>query len=163
MLNHYGTATQPRNIWRFFPWFIAMGMSVVVAVNFGMAYTALHTFPGIPGGDGFDLSNHYNAVLDRVKQEAALGWAVRAEIDPAGRPVVVLTDRSGAALSGAGIEATAQRPLGDPRTTDVRFSEIAPGRYVGTGALEEKGQWDLLLSATAGGHELSATRRIVVR
>jgi nitrogen fixation protein FixH len=165
MGSRYNTAAvQPRNIWRFFPWFIAAAMSVVIVVNFGMAYTALHTFPGIPGGgDGFDLSNHYNAVLDRVKQEAAFGWEVRAEIDPAGRPVVVLTDRSGAALSGAWIEATAQRPLGDPRTTDERFSEIAPGRYVGTGALEEKGQWDLLLSATAGGHELSATRRIVVR
>jgi nitrogen fixation protein FixH len=155
--------SQPRNIWRFFPWFIATGMTVVIAVNGFMAYTALHTFPGIPGNDGFDLSNHYNAVLDRVAREAALGWDVRAEIDAAGRPVVLLTDKSGAALSGAGIEATAQRPLGEPRTTSERFSEIAPGRYVGTGVLEEKGQWELQLSATAGGHEFSATRRLVVR
>jgi hypothetical protein len=29
--------------------------------------------------------------------------------------------------------------------------------------LEEKGQWELQLSATAGGHEFSATRRLVVR
>jgi len=150
-------------MWRFFPWFIAGGMAIVVAVNFGMAYTALHTFPGNAGGDGFDLSNHYDVILERMRQQAALGWDARAEVDPAGRPIVVLTDRSGGVVAGAGIEATAQRPLGDPRVTDVRFSEIAPGRYVSATVLDEKGQWDLQLSATAGGHEFSTTRRLVVR
>jgi nitrogen fixation protein FixH len=150
-------------IWRFFPWFIAGGMAVVVVVNFGMAYTALHTFPGNAGGDGFDLSNHYDAILERMQRQQALGWAVRAELDPAGHPVVMLTDRSGGVLAGAGIAATAQRPLGDPRTIDVQFSETSPGHYLGREALDEKGQWDLELSATAGGHELSTTRRLVVR
>ena len=154
---------EAKSPWRHYPWFLTGAMTVVVAVNFGMAYTALHTFPGIPGGDGFDLSNHYNGVLERVRREAALGWTARAEADPAGHPVVLLTDRSGAALSGAGIEAIAERPLGDPRTRDVRFSEVAPGRYLGAGVLDEKGQWELRLSATAGGHEFIATRRIVVR
>ncbi len=157
------SVSQPQTIWRHFPWFIAAAMSVVIVVNFGMAYTALHTFPGIPGGDGFDLSNHYNAVIERVKQEAALGWDLRADIDPSGRPVVMLADKSGSALSGAGIEATAQRPLGDPRATGPRFSEIAPGRYVAADALEEKGQWELQLTVTAGGHEFVTTRRIVLR
>ena len=138
-------------------------MTVVVVVNFGMAYTALHTFPGNAGGDGFDLSNHYDAVLARMKQQEALGWVVRAAVDKAGRPVVELTDRSGAVLAGAGIAATAQRPLGDPHAVGEQFSEIAPGRYLGHAVLDEKGQWDLELSATAGGHELSTTRRLVVR
>jgi len=152
-----------RSLWRRYPWFIAAGMSVVVAVNFGMAYTALHTFPGNAGGDGFDLSNHYNGVLERVEQEAALGWTARAEADANGHPVVLLVDRSGAALSGAGIAAVALRPLGDPRTRDIQFSEISPGRYVGAAVLDEKGQWELQLHASAGGQEYSATRRIVVR
>jgi nitrogen fixation protein FixH len=109
------------------------------------------------------LSNHYNAVLDRVKQEAALGWEVRAEADGSGHPVVVMTDRLGNALAGAGIEATALRPLGNAHTTDVRFSESAPGRYVGGVALDVQGLWELQLSATSGGREFSATRRIMVR
>jgi len=157
------TAAYRRNLWRYFPWFVTAAMSVVIGVNGFMAYTALHTFPGNAGSDGFDLSNHYNQVLARVRQEAALGWEIRAEVDPAGHPIVVLTDRSGTALAGAGIAATAQRPLGDPRATDIRFSEIAPGRYGSGTVLDEKGQWDLALSATSGGREYSTTRRIVVR
>jgi nitrogen fixation protein FixH len=151
------------NLWPYFPWFITAGMAVVIGVNFFMAYSALHTFPGKAGGDGFDLSNRYNLVIDHMKQEAALGWAVTAEVDPAGHPVVVLRDRSGGVLAGAAIEATAHRPLGDPRITAVRFAETSPGRYFGAAALDERGQWELQLSATAGGHEISTTRRIVVR
>jgi nitrogen fixation protein FixH len=154
---------QPRNIWRFFPWFITAGMALVIVVNIGMVYAALHTFPGNAGGDGFDLSNHYNAVLDRMDRQAELGWAARADSDASGHPIVVLTDRSGNALTGAGIEATAARPVGDPHDTVVGFRETAPGRYLGSVALDEKGQWDLRLTATAGGHEFSTTRRIVTR
>jgi nitrogen fixation protein FixH len=157
------TAPPSRNVWHYFPWFIAAAMGVVIAVNSFMAYSALSTFPGNAGGDGFVLSNNYNAILARVKQEAALGWAVQAEVDKAGHPVVVLTDRSGNVLAGATIEATAQRPLGDQHTTPVRFSEVSPGRYLGGAALDAKGQWDLEFSATAGGHEFSTTRRLVVR
>ena len=62
-------AMPARSAWRFFPWFLALGMSVVIAVNIGMAYTALHTFPGIAGSDGFDLSNHYDKVIDRVARD----------------------------------------------------------------------------------------------
>jgi nitrogen fixation protein FixH len=152
-----------RNLWRHFPWFVTAAMTVVVAVNLYMAYAALHTFPGDAGSDGFDLSNHYDAVLDHVRREAVLGWTLQANIDPTGHPLVVLEDRSGGGLAGAAIAATAQRPLGDPRTMLLRFQEVAPGHYLAAAALEEKGQWDLELSATAGGHEFSTTRRIVVR
>src|SRR5271167_4599784 len=86
---------QPRNVWRFFPWFITAGMTTVVVVNIGMVYAALHTFPGDTAGDGYDISNHYNLVLDRVEQQEALGWAARIEMEGAVRPIVILTDRSG--------------------------------------------------------------------
>jgi nitrogen fixation protein FixH len=150
-------------MWRFFPWFLAAGMSVVIVVNFGMAYTALHTFPGVAGNDGFDLSNEYDTVINRVERQAALGWLANAGADRAGRPLIVLTDRDGVPLTGARVEATAERPLGEPRTTHVRFQEIVPGQYRGDSALPEKGQWDLEFSATAGGHDFNATRRIVAR
>ncbi len=37
---------QAKTAWRFFPWFVAGAMALVVAVNVGMAYLAIHTFPG---------------------------------------------------------------------------------------------------------------------
>ncbi len=115
MIPHKGMAARPsRSLWLLFPWFIAAAMSVVIAVNCFMAWSALHTFPGNAGSDGFDLSNRYNAIIQRMKQEAGLGWGVAAQVDQAGHPVVVLTGSVRRRHSpGATIEAIAQRPLGD--------------------------------------------------
>ena len=73
-----------RSVWRFFPWLVVAAMGVVVAVNAGMIYSALHTFPGKTGNDGFDLSNHYDAVLDQAQRAAALGWTMLARADGTG-------------------------------------------------------------------------------
>jgi nitrogen fixation protein FixH len=156
-------ARPSRNLWLYFPWFIVAAMGVVVAINCFMVWSALHTFPGNAGSDGFNLSNHYDAILERVKQEVGLGWAVQAAVDQAGHPVVELTDRSGTALAGAEIAATAQRPLGDQHTRQVRFTEVSPGHYRGDVALDKQGQWELEIWVTADGQELGTTRRIMAR
>jgi nitrogen fixation protein FixH len=164
IIRHKGMAARPsRSLWLLFPWFIAAAMGVVIAVNCYMAWSALHTFPGNAGSDGFDLSNRYNAIIQRMKQEAGLGWCVAAQVDQAGYPVVILTDRSGTALTGAEIEATAQRPLGDPHGRQVRFVEVTAGHYRGDVALDEKGQWELEIWAIADGQEFSTTRRIMAQ
>src|SRR6185437_1891965 len=113
--------------------------------------------------EDFELSNHYNQILDRVKDEAALGWTVQAQPDAMRRPLVVLIDRNGAPLSGARLVGTAQRPLGVTEQHQLAFHEVAAGRYTTDTALPLAGQWDLALSVSARGHEIAATRRIVVR
>lgn len=137
-------------------------MGVVIAVNIAMVSFALHTFPGQAGSDGFDLSNHYDEVLARVQHEAALGWSARVLPGDAGRPVLVLTDRSGAPLRDAVVVGTAERPLGPPETTRLVFRADAAGRYVADAALTMPGQWELQLSVGAQGHTIVATRRVVV-
>ncbi len=103
MQQRNGMATRsPRNLWLYFPWFIVAAMGAVVAVNFFMAYSALHTFPGSAGSDGFDLSNHYDAIIERVRQEAGLGWAIQANVDESGHPVIVVTDRTATPLAACG-------------------------------------------------------------
>lgn len=149
--------------WRFFPWAVTASMAVVMAVNFGMIYAALHTFPGKAGSDGFDLSNHYDAVLESVERQAALGWKLDAAADAERRPWLSMVDKDGRPLAGAHIEATAERPLGAASTTHIAFQEQAPGRYVAETSLNLPGQWDLSLVADAGGHEVVTTRRIIVR
>ena len=66
---------QSRSAWRFFPWAIIGGMLLVIAVNAGMAWSALHTFPGTAVEDAFDHSNDYDKVLNAAAREAALGWS----------------------------------------------------------------------------------------
>jgi nitrogen fixation protein FixH len=159
-----GTGARPvRNPWLYFPWFVAAAMGMVIAVNCFMAYSALQTFPGNAGSDGFDLSNRYNAIIERVRQQAETGWTVQGTADGAGHPVLMLTDRSAAPLSGAAIAATAQRPLGDRHMTQMRFTEVFPGQYRGDVALDEKGQWELQIRVIAGGQEFSTTRRVIVK
>lgn len=147
--------------WRYFPWILAAVMAVVMAVNFGMMYEALHTFPGTATQTMFDDSNHYDKVLEAARREAALGWSLTVET--AGpRLAVVLHTRDGGMLEGARVEAMAQRPLGTEPGRRLRFRATSPGRYVADAALNEEGQWDLLLAVSAGGQNYRATRRIVL-
>ena len=150
--------------WRFYPWIIAAGMSVVVAVNIGMVTAALRTFPGkAPGGEGFDLSNRYNTIIERAHDQAALGWTIGAEADRGGRPILILTDSDHAPLARARIVATADRPVGTARETTIEFHETTPGHYNGDISLPAPGQWELQLTIAAAGHDVAATRRIVVK
>jgi nitrogen fixation protein FixH len=148
-------------MWRFFPLWVVAGLGLVVVVNAGMIYAALSTFPGQAGEEDFALSNHYDAVLDREQREAALGWSVVAVTDAAGRPEVTLTDRNGAPLNGASVAASAERPLGAPEQQALAFREATPGHYVASAALPISGQWELTLSASFGGHDIAATRRVI--
>jgi nitrogen fixation protein FixH len=159
-----GRAPEPAgSAWRWFPWLVAAAMGVVVAVNAGMIFAALASFPGKAGNDGFDLSNQYDAVLEHAQRTAALGWTMLARTDATGRPEVTLTDRHGSPLTGALVAAAAERPLGAPEARRLVFRETDAGRYVADTALTLPGQWELTLSASAGGHEVAATRRIIVR
>jgi nitrogen fixation protein FixH len=152
-----------RSAWRWFPWLVGAAMGVVVAVNAGMIYVALASFPGSAGEEGFDLSNHYNTVLDQARRDAQLGWTILARGDGTGRPEVTLTDSKGSPLSGASVAASADRPLGTKQAHRLIFHETAAGHYVADTALASSGQWDLTLFASAVGREMVATRRIVVR
>lgn len=151
----------PRSAWRLFPWAVIAVMALVVAVNAGLVFAALHTFPGQAGDAGFALSNHYDAVLDRAGRQAALGWDLSASTTN-GHAIVTLRDRTGAAIGGATIVATAARPLGASDTQRLVFHETASGRYAADVSLPLPGQWDLTITATQAGHDIAATRRVFV-
>ena len=149
-------------MWRFFPLAIVAGLGLVVAVNAGMVYAALHSFPGQAGEQDFALSNHYDTVLERAQREAALGWSLVAATDERGRPEITLTDRNGAPLRGASVVGAAERPLGAPQRHALAFHETATGRYVADAVLPLPGQWELTLAVSQAGHGVEATRRLIV-
>ncbi|HET7879927.1 MAG TPA: FixH family protein [Acetobacteraceae bacterium] len=148
-------------LWRYFPLAIAAGLGFVVVVNAGMVYAALHSFPGKAGDEGFALSNHYDAVLEREQRANALGWTVAAQIDAAGLPEVRLSGADGAPLRGAVVSASAERPLGASATHALQFRETDAGRYIADTALPSAGQWDLTISVSRDGDDVGATRRLI--
>ncbi len=148
--------------WRYFPWWLAAAMAAVFAVNAGMVWSAVATFPGAAISDSFDESNEYNQVLDAVDRQNALGWSIAAESDGR-KPLLNVTDRQGRGLDDALIDATAVRPLGPPERTHVGFRRAASGRYVSDTELTQLGQWDLMLRVAHAGHQIRVTRRIVLR
>jgi nitrogen fixation protein FixH len=159
-----GLPPRSRSPWRFFPLAVVLSIGVVVAVNAGLIYAALHTFPGAAGDDAsFALSNHYDTVLERAQRVATLGWVVTAATDDAGRVVVTLAARDGVPLHGASLSGTAERPLGTPQTYPVRFQEAGQGDYVADTPLPLPGQWDVTLSAAVGNDAMAVTRRVIVR
>jgi nitrogen fixation protein FixH len=150
--------------WRWFPIAVVLSIGVVVAVNAGMIYAALHTFPGAAGDDAsFALSNHYDTVIDRAQRVATLGWIVAAESDDTGRVVVTLAARDGVPLLGASLTASAERPLGAPQTQALRFRDVGHGHYIADAPLPQPGQWELTLSVSVGNDAIAATRRVIVR
>lgn len=58
--------------------FVAAFFGVVIAVNVGMAYQAVHTFPGLEEetGNGYDESQAFNKIM---QEQRALGWTVRLD------------------------------------------------------------------------------------
>lgn len=148
--------------WRLFPLWMITSMGLVFMVNAYMVYDAYHTFPGVAGVDGFDLSNEYKRVLATAQQQAALGWQIEAEVTTDHFPVLRLTDRAGAPITVADINAQAERPLGPLDLTVLTFRPIGNGSYQADTSLFS-GQWDIMLTVHADGRQYNATRRVLVK
>lgn len=152
-----------RNLgWAWFPIGLIASMFLVFLVNGYMVYTALASFPGEAGADGFDLSNNYDKVLGTVARQQKLGWTVETGLDHANHPALRLAGAAGSPLPPAVIEARAERPVGPAEATPLTFHQAEPTRYVTDRSLP-RGQWDLVLTVRAAGQTLTTTSRLIVQ
>lgn len=151
-----------RSSWRWFPFGLIGALVAVFAVNGGMVYTAVRTFPGSAGEDGYDLSNQYGRVLAETARQASLGWQIRVEMGVGRHVLLALTDRNGKALDAAKIEAQAERPVGPPSITPLVLHRTVEGQFTSREALAP-GQWTVTVSVTLNGQVLNATERLVTR
>jgi nitrogen fixation protein FixH len=149
-------------VWRWFPLGLIASMTFVFVVNGYMVYTALSSFPGTAGTDGFDLSNGYGRVLHAAAEQAALGWRIEPSLDEARHPILHLTDHAGAPLTPDALEVHAERPVGPMETTVLDFRSVGEGQFQSEQALFS-GQWDLMVTVLAGGQADSTTQRVIVR
>src|SRR3954447_18789956 len=146
-----------QNAYRWFPHWLIAGMIFAFLVNAYMVYAAVEGFPGVAGQDGSDLSKRYDQVMAVAAKQTSLGWQVDATLDDARHPVLHVTDRTGSPLSGAAIEARAERPLGRAERTSLTFHALDPARCEADSALAP-GQWDVLMTVTSGDSRSTTTR-----
>ncbi len=142
--------TTARSAWRFFPVAVALTLLVVAIVNGVMIYYAESTFPGEAIHNEFALANRYGRVLAAEKAQRALGWQVTPALQ--GRvPVLHIAARSRAPLADLVVRGFAERPLGPEHRTSLQFNQTAPGTYRADTALDEPGNWTLVVFARGAG------------
>ena len=129
---------------------------VIIAVNIGLAVSAVRTFPGLEVPNSYVASQEFDA---RRSAQEALGWTADATFD--GHDLrLTITNASGAPADIATLAATVGRKTEarDDFTPDFGFDGTA---YVAPADLAP-GRWDLRLSATAT-DGTAFTQRLPVR
>ena len=114
---------------------------VIIAVNLVLAYSAVKTFPGLEVKNSYVASQQFN---ERLKEQQALGWHIRAEAK-GGLLILHITDRAGAPVQVADLKAVVGR------ATHVK-EDFAPdfvfdGTAYSTPASLGEGNWNIRLVA----------------
>jgi nitrogen fixation protein FixH len=143
-------------------WHVAAGVTaffaVVVGVDSGFLVMAYRTHPGQVAPRPYEAGLVYNAELERLRVQDALGWRVGAEARPGGLDVL-MQDRDGRPLTGLKVSATLQRPATEQGRAEVVLTEEGPGQYGAVHALS--GAWDARIEAVDGaGRSFIAERRL---
>jgi nitrogen fixation protein FixH len=150
-----------RTLWQYFPWMVAGGLAIVVAVNATMAVLAHRSAPGLAVQGSFATSNAYGTIQAEARRQIGLGWSLDVAVRD-GRVEVRLADARGAALPGAAVQAIATRPVANYAPIDLGMGESTAGLFRSDIALPGQGQWDVLFVATSHGRTFRHTRRIHV-
>ncbi len=122
---------------------------VVLAVNLLMAHYAASTFSGTVVDNSYVASQSYNRWLGEARTQAALGWKVVVDVDPA-RHVQITVGGPDGALTGAQVRAVARHPLGRIADQPLVFRALGNGRFVATQALLP-GRFRLRIHVSSGG------------
>ena len=133
---------------------LVAGFGVVIAVNFTMAAIASGSFSGVVVENSYVASQKFNGWLEEAEKAKALGWMAQPARDG---------DRLTLAIANvpehARISAEIRRPLGQPDTRTLSFSNGANGRLVSQEELPS-GRWIVRVFIEAGQDRWSSEDRI---
>ncbi len=124
--------------------------AVVAAVNAVMMTVAIRTMPGVDVRSPYDVSQRFNAELEKIRVQDAQGWKVDglAQRDGQGaRLTVQLRDRFGAPVSGLRLAVLFEHPTTHAQDHHATLAEDTPGRYVAKIESIHAGMWLLTLTA----------------
>lgn len=133
--------------------------AVVIAVNVVMARYAIGTFGGTVVENSYVASQKFNGWLKEAQKEKALGWSLSDPKREQDRLILHVEDATGASLAGAAVAMRAEHPLGQAPERDLRFLEIAPGKYRSMEPLPA-GRWKLRIRIVQAQHELDTAAEV---
>ena len=120
--------------------------AVVIAVNVGMAYKAISTFPGIEVADSYLASQDFDA---EKTAQLALGWVLAPSYDQeTGAIRLWFTDKAGQSVTLKDISVLIGRPTEAKEDKTPVFVQLSDGAYQADQDLRP-GKWMLRVVAHA--------------
>ncbi len=119
---------------------------VVTTINVYMAYSAVHSFPGLEVENGYVASQSFD---EERKAQLALGWDVKASLEPGSVRVDILGPDGGPA-NASSIKAMIGRTTERDFDQELTFATTSTGSLVAPITPLGIGKWELRLSAVAG-------------
>lgn len=157
-------ATPRRSRW--IPWVFVGGFLLVVAVNAALIAFAVGSFSGLTTSEPYTKGLRFNEQIREAEVYERLGWRVAARFSPTearrGAIEVRLTDRSGAALTGAEVSAEFSRPVEKDRDFTLTLRAQGGGRYGAEAEFPLPGIWDVKYRIERGADTLKARDRLQV-
>lgn len=139
-------ALQPRR--SIIPWLFPLGLALVVAVNAGLLWFALRTFPGTVERNAYETGRQYNRLLQADAQREHRGWQVEISLSPADASIEARYRRAdGTPIEGLAPRLAARRPVGDPVVLSLPMQRVAAGLYRARPDWPHRGLWQLQLQA----------------
>lgn len=133
---------------------LVAGFGVIIAVNFTMAAIASGSFSGVVVENSYVASQKFNGWLDEAEKQKALGWTAQPARD--GDRLTLATAN---VPEYAKISAEIRRPLGEPDTRTLSFSDSANGRLVSQEELPS-GRWIVRVFIVVGQDKWSSEDHI---
>lgn len=150
-----GFTSRPRRFdnYRWIPWAFVGVFVVIIAVNAGLVYFALSSWPGLTVQHAYEDGLTYNRVIAETEKEARLGWkfTIKFVSDGAGtasgRLIVDAADKDGRALENLVLKLELERPVDALPPVQAQIAHENGGRYTAHLALPRAGQWEAYLAA----------------
>lgn len=151
---------------RWIPWVFFGGFGVVLAANVIMVTFAINSFTGLTTSEPYTKGLRYNEQLRQAEAQQRLGWHIASAFRKSG-PLhgeieLKLTDRAGAPLAGATVEARFERPVERGHDFPVILQSAGNGRYVASAAFPLRGAWDVRYRIARDGAVLEARERLEI-
>lgn len=132
---------------RLIPWYFVAAFALLIMVDGGMAYLAVHTNPGTVTDAPYQRGLAYNTYLAEAEKQATLGW--KGHISYANDHLdFTLADKSGEKISGAKVVGAAVRPVSGGSDQQLVLTETVSGQYSTPLTLPLAGRWIIRIYAT---------------